>query len=468
MQFDVVEFYPSISEELLNKALDFANEHTNEPISSEHRDIILHSRKALLFTKNERGQSVPWTKKTGTFDVTMGAPDGAEVCELVGLFLLFEIRKEFPELNCGLYRDDGMAEHRRIPGRRMEAIRQGLHELFRRHGLKITIEPPNKTVVDFLDVTFNMESGAYRPYRKPNDKPIYVHRKSNHPPNVLDQIPKSINKRLAAISSSREEFEAAAPEYQKALNDSGYDHKLEFQTPTARKKKPRRRNILWFNPPYNASVTTNIGAAFLRLVDKHFPKDNPLHRIINRNTVKVSYCCTKNIKSIIDTHNKKMLHDEKREVPTKPCNCQRHRRAQCPMKGECVQKDVIYHAEVRGAPGGEVRKYVGSTVNFKRRHYGHTSSFRHDSKKHSTALSSYVWDKELNPDPDIEWSVLAHAPAYKLGQKQCDLCLTEKTEIAKNFKNPQYLNKRGEIAQKCRHKRIHLLQPPKKGEGEEL
>ena len=129
--------------------------------------------------------------------------------------------------------------------------------------------------------------------RKPNDKPIYVHRKSNHPPNVLDQIPKSINKRLAAISSSREEFEAAAPEYQKALNDSGYDHKLEFQTPTARKKKPRRRNILWFNPPYNASVTTNIGAAFLRLVDKHFPKDNPLHRIINRNTVKVSYCCTK-------------------------------------------------------------------------------------------------------------------------------------------------------------------------------
>ena len=163
-----------------------------------------------------------------------------------------------------------------------------------------------------------------------------------------------------------------------------------------------------------------------------------------------------------------MLHDEKREVPTKPCNCQRHRRARCPMKGECVQKDVIYHAEVRGAPGGEVRKYVGSTVNFKRRHYGHTSSFRHDSKKHSTALSSYVWDKELNPDPDIEWSVLAHAPAYRLGQKQCDLCLTEKTEIAKNFKNPQYLNKRGEIAQKCRHKRIHLLQPPKKGEGEEL
>ena len=61
------------------------------------------------------------------------------------------------------------------------------------------------------------------------------------------------------------------------------------------------------------------------------------------------------------------------------------------MKGKCVQKDVIYHAEVKG--GGEVRKYVGSTVNFKRRHYGHTSSFRHEEKKHSTALSTHVWDQ---------------------------------------------------------------------------
>ena len=76
----------------------------------------------------------------------------------------------------------------------------------------------------------------------------------------------------------------------------------------------------------------------------------------------------KNIKSIIDSHNKKLLHEEKRVEPIKACNCQRSRRERCPMKGKCVQKDVIYHAEVKG--GGEVRKYVGSTVNFKRRHSG--------------------------------------------------------------------------------------------------
>ena len=50
-----------------------------------------------------------WTKRlqTGLFDVTMGSSDGAETCELVGLFLLNEIRKRHNN-NFGLYRDDGL------------------------------------------------------------------------------------------------------------------------------------------------------------------------------------------------------------------------------------------------------------------------------------------------------------------------------------------------------------------------
>ena len=54
MQFDVVEFYPSISEELLKKSLDFACLHT--PITEDEREIILHSRQALLFTTDDKGQ----------------------------------------------------------------------------------------------------------------------------------------------------------------------------------------------------------------------------------------------------------------------------------------------------------------------------------------------------------------------------------------------------------------------------
>ena len=44
----------------------------------------------------------------------MGAPDGAEVFELVGIFKLSKVKREFPLMNFGLYRDDGLAVHARL------------------------------------------------------------------------------------------------------------------------------------------------------------------------------------------------------------------------------------------------------------------------------------------------------------------------------------------------------------------
>ena len=95
------------------------------------------------------------------------------------------MRNKFPDLNMGLYRDDGLAEHRRIGGKKMETIRQGLHDLFKEHGLKITINPPNKVIVHFRDVTLNLEKGTFSPYRKPNDHPL--HPQGFKPPAQRDQ-----------------------------------------------------------------------------------------------------------------------------------------------------------------------------------------------------------------------------------------------------------------------------------------
>ena len=76
--FDVVDFYPSISIDLLNAALEFASNYDN--ISDNERRIILHAKKSLLYNSGE-----PWGKKASSnlFDVTMGSYDGAETCELV-------------------------------------------------------------------------------------------------------------------------------------------------------------------------------------------------------------------------------------------------------------------------------------------------------------------------------------------------------------------------------------------------
>ena len=125
---------------------------------------------------------------------------------------------------------------------------------------------------------------------------------------------------------------------------------------------------------------------------------------------------------------------------------------------------MIYHAKVQGQ---EEKQYIGSAAHFKKRFYGHTNSFRNSSYKHSTTLSTYVWEKGLNPNPNIKWSIIGRATSYRKGSRQCDLCLSEKMFISENFDNPAYLNKRSELALRCRHRAKYLLIPPNDGEDED-
>ena len=53
------------------------------------------------------------------------------------------------------------------------------------------------------------------------------------------------------------------------------------------------------------------------MLKKHFTKANPLSRIFNKNTTKLSYTCTGNMKSIISSHNKQLTPKNKQVG----CNC---------------------------------------------------------------------------------------------------------------------------------------------------
>ena len=92
-------------------------------------------------------------------------------------------------------------------------------------GLSIIVTA-NVTSVDFLDVTFNLKTESYQPVRKPNNEPKYIDISSNHLPQVLEQLPKSIEKRLSEISSSKEIFDNSKHLYEKALQESGLKEKL--------------------------------------------------------------------------------------------------------------------------------------------------------------------------------------------------------------------------------------------------
>ena len=181
-----------------------------------------------------------------------------------------------------------------------------------------------------------------------------MHSKSNHPPNIIRNIPEAINKRLSEISSDEDAFNEAAPPYQEALRKSGYAYSLKFnptpQRPQRPKTKPqrpnqdrRRRNVIWFNPTFNRNVQTNIGRAFINLIDKCFPTGHKLRKVFSRKTVKLSYSCTPSMKQVIDGHNKATLRKVKQpeqDQTVKRCNCRN--KNDCPLEGECLQKEIVY------------------------------------------------------------------------------------------------------------------------------
>ena len=98
---------------------------------------------------------------------------------------------------------------------------------FKKSGLEIIIEY-NKKVADFLDVTLNFKDGTYKPYQKPDNKVSYINVQSNHPPNIIKQLPKTIEQRLSNNSSNETIFNEAAPLYEKALSEAGYNVKLKY------------------------------------------------------------------------------------------------------------------------------------------------------------------------------------------------------------------------------------------------
>ena len=91
--------------------------------------------------------------------------------------------------------------------------------------------------------------------------------------------------------------------------------------------KKQSRKVIWFNPKYNKSVTSNIARRFLTLLDIHFPKQQIVHKIFNTNTVKVSCTCTENMSSFISFRNKKVLKVNTKSI--KSCNCRN--KIKCPL-----------------------------------------------------------------------------------------------------------------------------------------
>ena len=370
--------------------------------------------------------------------------------------MLSQLSKELGRTHVGLYRDDGLGIVKNLNAQQIDRTRKKIIKIFKDIGFDIEIET-NLKEVDFLDITFNLASETYKPYKKPNDNLMYVNTSSNHPQQVIKQLPASISKRLSDNSSNESIFKEAKVEYEKALKESGYKETLRYK-PKQPKKRNRKRNIIWFNPPFSKNVETSIAKKFLLLVDKHFPRTNDLHKIFNRNNLKVSYSTTENMKQIINKHNKKILSQKTKTESTNECNCKE--KEKCPLDGKnCMKKNSVYKGIAMTSSNPD-KTYIGiAEGHWKQRHSVHKTSFKYKDYEARTTLTDYVWKmkNEQTEMPKIKWSILKTAPAYNNIAKRCVLCLQEKMHIIEYPDQRNLLNKRSELVSKCRHMNKFLL-----------
>ena len=100
-------------------------------------------------------------------------------------------------------------------------------------------------------------------------------------------------------------------------------------------------NIIWFNPPSSHKVKTNNGNTFLKLIKIHFLRDHRLYKMLNRNTLRLSYSCLSNMSSVIKEHNCKVLSTKNVD---RLCNCRNEH--SCLLDGESLQTYIVYKAGV--------------------------------------------------------------------------------------------------------------------------
>ena len=83
---------------------------------------------------------------------------------------------------------------------------QNIQKIYKKHGLDIIIQC-NMKVVNCLDAIFNLNDGTYKPHTKPNNEIKCIHKNSNHPPSVIQQIPPSTESRLSTLSFNEKRFQ---------------------------------------------------------------------------------------------------------------------------------------------------------------------------------------------------------------------------------------------------------------------
>ena len=120
-------------------SIDLGIRFANRRISIANKGIeaLFRARNSLLYYNDE-----PWVKKgESNSDVRMGAYNGAEICELIGIFILSLLSKHINKNHIGLYRDDGLATLKNTSAAESEKFKKKkFQKIFKEKDLDITVQ----------------------------------------------------------------------------------------------------------------------------------------------------------------------------------------------------------------------------------------------------------------------------------------------------------------------------------------
>ena len=111
---------------------------------------------------------------------------------------------------------------RKSSGPKIERSKKNIIASFKGEELNMVSEGICSHITDFLDITMDLKTGTIKPYRKPNDQILYISALSNHPPNIIKELPRMIEKRIAKLCTNEDIFNQAKGKYEEALKSSGY------------------------------------------------------------------------------------------------------------------------------------------------------------------------------------------------------------------------------------------------------
>ena len=102
--------------------------------------------------------------------------------------MLFFISENYNKKDFGLYRDDRLGVVNNKSGPETKKTKKYIQKIFKENKLDKVIQC-NVKRVNYLDVSLNLDNSNFKPYHKPDNEMLYIHKDSNQHPASLNKSP---------------------------------------------------------------------------------------------------------------------------------------------------------------------------------------------------------------------------------------------------------------------------------------